>query len=177
MNARATSVLSNSDGSLDIDGNGELDALTDGLLILREYVRALRSQLTQGAIGDEAIYTDSDDIEARITALGDDLDIDKDGSVDALSDGLIILRYLFGLTDEPLTTGVISDDAQRSSSADIEEYLLQLAALWTLKLLAEKSSTDMCPAPIYLSIKTLIFNKMRVSTVQQQIPMESFRYQ
>ena len=33
---RADSVLSNSDGSLDIDGNGELDALTDGLLILRD---------------------------------------------------------------------------------------------------------------------------------------------
>ena len=123
----AISVLSNSDGSLDIDGNGELDALTDGLVILRDMFGLSGSQLIQGAIGDDAIYTDSDDIEARISSLGDNLDIDQDGSVDALSDGLIILRYLFGLTDEPLTAGVVSDDALRSSSADIEEYLLQLA--------------------------------------------------
>ena len=71
MTRRSASVLSSSDGSLDIDGNGELDALTDGLLIITGYVRALRSQLTQGAIGDDAIYTDSDDIEARISSLGD----------------------------------------------------------------------------------------------------------
>ena len=45
----AISVLSNSDGSLDIDGNGELDALTDGLLILREYVRALRRSVNPGS--------------------------------------------------------------------------------------------------------------------------------
>ena len=117
----------NSGSSLDVDGNGELDALTDGLVILRDMFGLTGSQLIQGAIGDDAIYTDSDDIEARISSLGDNLDIDQDGSVDALSDGLIILRYLFGLTDEPLTAGVVSDDALRSSSADIEEYLLQLA--------------------------------------------------
>ena len=118
---------SNSSSSLDVDGNGELDALTDGLVILRGMFGLSESELIQGAIGDEAIYTDSADIAARITALGDNLDIDNDGNVDALSDGLLILRYLFGLTDDPLTTGVISDDAQRYSAADIEEYLLQIA--------------------------------------------------
>ena len=123
----AIAVSSNSDGSLDIDGNGELDALTDGLVILRGMFGLSGSQLIQGAIGDDAIYTDSADIEARITALGDNLDIDKDGNVDALSDGLLILRYLFGLTDDPLTTGVVSGGAQRYSAADIEEYLLQIA--------------------------------------------------
>ena len=119
------SVLSNSDRSLDIDGNGELDALTDGLLILRHMFGLSGEQLTRGAIGDNSVYTDSDDIEARINSLGNNLDIDKNVSVDALSDGLIILRYLFGLSGEPLTVGVIADDAQRSA-ADIEEYLTQL---------------------------------------------------
>jgi len=126
--ARSASVLSSSVGSLDIDGNGELDALTDGLLLLRDMFGLSADQLTQGAIGDNSVYTESDDIEARISSLGDSLDIDQDGSVDALSDGLIILRYLFGLTGQPLTTGVISDDAQRSSIAEIEQYLLQLSS-------------------------------------------------
>lgn len=128
-NARAASVLSSSDGSLDIDGNGELDALTDGLLLLRSMFGLSGDQLTQGAIGDNSVYTVSDDVEARISSLGDNLDIDEDGSVDALSDGLIILRYLFGLTGEPLTTGVISDGAKRSSNAEIEGYLLQLTSV------------------------------------------------
>ena len=123
------SVLSNTDGSLDIDGNGELDALTDGLLLLRVMFGLSGDQLIQGAIGDNSVYTRSDDVEARVNLLGDNLDIDQDGSVDALSDGLIILRYLFGLSGEPLTTGVISDDAQRSSTVEIEEYLLQLATV------------------------------------------------
>ena len=55
----AISVLSNSDGSLYIDGNGELDALTDGLLILRSMFELSGGQLIQGSIGDDAIYTDS----------------------------------------------------------------------------------------------------------------------
>ena len=137
----AIAVSSNSDGSLDIDGNGELDALTDGLVILRGMFGLSGSQLIQGAIGDEAIYTDSADIAARITALGDNLDIDNDGNVDALSDGLLILRYLFGLTDDPLTTGVVSDDAQRYSAADIEEYLLQLGTFDTSSPVFTSSAT------------------------------------
>jgi hypothetical protein len=51
------------------------------------------------------------------------LDIDANGSVDALSDGLIILRYLFGLRGQSLIDGVISEDAMRAEAADIETYI------------------------------------------------------
>lgn len=50
-------------------------------------------------------------------------DIDKDGSFDALTDGLILLRHAFGLTGDNLINGVISPDANRTSAADIEAYI------------------------------------------------------
>lgn len=50
-------------------------------------------------------------------------DIDQSGSVDALSDGLILLRYFFGLRGDALINNVISPDANRTSAAEIEAYI------------------------------------------------------
>ena len=50
-------------------------------------------------------------------------DIDQNGSVDALSDGLILLRYFFGLRDGALVNDVVSPDASTTSAADIEAYI------------------------------------------------------
>jgi len=50
-------------------------------------------------------------------------DIDKDGSFDALTDGLILLRHAFGLTGDNLINGVIGPNANRASAADIEAYI------------------------------------------------------
>ena len=111
--------------TIDIDGDGDFDALTDGLLLLRSMFGLSGDPLIQGVISDNAIYTSSDDIENRISTLGSRIDIDNDGRIDALTDGLLILRYLFGLTGESLTNGVISDGAERASAVDIESYLVQ----------------------------------------------------
>ena len=58
--------------------------------------------------------------------LGDRLDIDDNGSIDALTDGLLILRYLFGLSGDTLTNGVIGSDANRTDSEQIENYISTL---------------------------------------------------
>ena len=50
-------------------------------------------------------------------------DIDQSDSVDALSDGLILLRYFFGLRGDSLISGVISPNANRTSATDIETYI------------------------------------------------------
>ena len=50
-------------------------------------------------------------------------DIDKNGSVGALTDGLILLRYFFGLRGEGLTSGAIDSNGLRTSAADIEAYI------------------------------------------------------
>ena len=96
-----TESVSVSGLNVDIDGNEQFDALTDGLLILRSMFGLTGTSLISGAVASDAVYTDAEDIQARITGLGNRLDIDNNGTVDALTDGLIILRYLFGLTADP----------------------------------------------------------------------------
>ena len=108
----------------DIDGNDQLDALTDGLILLRSMFGLTEYSLINGVLGDNAKYTSASQIEGRVASLGGSLDIDDNSRIDALTDGLIILRYLFGLRGETLITGVIASDAQRVSSADVESYIL-----------------------------------------------------
>ena len=111
---------------IDIDGNDKFDALTDGLLILRSMFGLSGTPLISGVVADDAVYKYSGQIQSRIAALGERIDIDNDGRTDALTDGLLILRYLFGLRGDVLIAGVVSDNAQRSEASDIEAYLLAL---------------------------------------------------
>lgn len=104
-------------GSLDIDGNGQYDALTDGLLLLRGMFGLTEGALITGAVASDATYKSSSETISKLDMLGDRVDIDGNGQVDALTDGLVILRYLFGLRDDVLTNGVLASDA-RITSAD-----------------------------------------------------------
>lgn len=113
--------------SIDIDGDGEFDALTDGLLLLRSMFELTDSALISNVIGRNAVYSDAEEIEYRISSISTDLDIDNDGQVDALTDGLLILRYLFELNGESLVSDVISINAQRTLPEEIELYLDSLA--------------------------------------------------
>jgi hypothetical protein len=113
-------------GSIDLDGNGEYDALTDGLLLLRGMFGLDGSALVTGTIASDAAYTESADIESRIAILGDLADIDGNGEIDALTDGLLTLRYLFGLEGDTLINGVVASDATRTSAEQIEAHLKTL---------------------------------------------------
>jgi alpha-tubulin suppressor-like RCC1 family protein len=64
---------------------------------------------------------DEDGTDSNVTSAV--LDIDANGSVDALTDGLMVLRYLFGLRGQSLIDGVISEDAMRNNASDIETYI------------------------------------------------------
>ena len=118
-----------SGSNLDIDGNGRFDALTDGLLVLRSMFGLTGAPLISGVVAADAVYTDAEDIQSRITGLGNLLDIDNNGNVDALTDGLIILRYFFGLTGDTLIKDVVASDAQRLSATDIESHMASLNSL------------------------------------------------
>ena len=52
------------------------------------------------------------------------LDVDGNGNADALSDGIILLRYLFGIRGEALTEGALGPNATRNFG-DIEIMLDQ----------------------------------------------------
>ena len=112
--------------SLDVDGNRQYDALTDGLLLLRSMFGLEGDALISDTVAADAIYDDATNIQQRIELLGESADIDADGNVDALTDGLLILRYLFGLRGDTLIDSVVSAQANRTSAEDIESHLSQL---------------------------------------------------
>ena len=105
--------------TFDIDGNGKSDALTDGLLLIRSMFGFTGDALIAGAIDTDATYISAAVIAARIDRLGNLIDIDDNGQVHALTDGLVIIRYLFGLRGESLIEGAIASDAMVTSATDI----------------------------------------------------------
>jgi hypothetical protein len=106
----------------DFDQNGQVDALTDGLLLLRHAFGLKGENLTNAAIGSGSNLT-PEEVEANVEQAIGIADIDNNGTLDALTDGLIFLRYAFGLRGDNLVSGSISSDATRTSAADIEAYI------------------------------------------------------
>ena len=50
-------------------------------------------------------------------------DVDADGEVKPLTDGLLLIRYFFGLTGDALVRGAVNGDGYRTSAEEIETYL------------------------------------------------------
>ena len=118
--------------SLDIDGNGQYDALTDGLLIVRYLFGLTDSSLTNGTLSSNATRTEPSQIVSLLDSMQDSLDIDGNQSTDALTDGLLILRYLFGLRGDALIDSVIGNDSSRDSASSIETYVKSVMPTVTL---------------------------------------------
>ncbi len=59
------------------------------------------------------------------TSCGIDLsiDVDGDGNIDPLTDGLLIIRYLFGFSGDSLISGAVGTNATRTTSTEIEDYI------------------------------------------------------
>ena len=122
LSASVLVANANAANDWDMDNSGEVDALTDGLLMLR-YSFGLRGEtLTNSAISADSSLTAAE-VLAEISAAQSISDIDGDGSVNALTDGLLLLRYLFGLSGDALISGVVSSEATRSSVSDISQYI------------------------------------------------------
>ena len=108
---------------LDIDDDGKTEALTDGLLVIRYMFGFSGNSLTSGAIGSGANRSSAQDIETLLAASSTELDIDGDGSAEALTDGLLIIRELFGFSGDTLIAGALSTSATRQTSSSVVEYL------------------------------------------------------
>lgn len=87
----SVSVLS----EYDVDGNGVDDALTDGLLVLRHEFGLAGTTLTAVALAGNATVTSPEAIGSYIDQRVSTFDLDGNGSLDALTDGLLLPRYLY----------------------------------------------------------------------------------
>ena len=116
---------------LDVDASGTSDALTDGLLVIRYLFGLRNTPLVQGAVAPSAQRSTTDIqnyLAGQTTGAPPAFDIDGNGSADALTDGLLILRYLFGVRGAPLIQGAVGSGASRQTSGDIEGYLATLTS-------------------------------------------------
>ena len=119
----ALSTIGNS--ILDIDANGAYLPESDGVLVLR-YLFGLRgSALTTGALGTGATRTGEPQMSAYLLDILPLLDVDGNGKVDALTDGLNIMRKLLGMTGSAITANALGAGATRPT-ADIEAYIQTL---------------------------------------------------
>ncbi|MCK4492986.1 MAG: carboxypeptidase-like regulatory domain-containing protein [Methylococcales bacterium] len=112
--------------ALDVDGDGKVDALTDGILLIRHQFGFSGEKLTSGALSSKSTRTTPEAIKKYIVSLGNKTDVDGSNNIDALSDGILSIRYMFGFRGEQLTKGAISNTATRKSPDDVFIYLTNL---------------------------------------------------
>ena len=106
----------------DFDGNGSADALTDGLMLLRYTFGIQTLDMTTDAISADATLSPTQIVDNMQRTLSV-ADIDGNGTTDALTDGLLLLRYMFGLNGDALVDSAVSSEATRTSAEAIEEYI------------------------------------------------------
>lgn len=107
---------------IDVDGNKTTDALTDGLLILRYLFNLTGPALVDGAVAADATRKSAESIAQYLDGLRPQLDVDASGQIDALSDGLMIVRYLFGIRGDLLVAGATGPASTRTTP-QIESYI------------------------------------------------------
>ena len=124
--------------NLDVDGNGTVSALGDGLMVIRKLFGSAfdGDKLTNKAMSNDATRSTTeihDFIQAGMDAKV--LDVDGDGSVTALGDGLMIIRKLFGsaFAGDALTSKAISTDATRTTD-EIHDYIAAMSTVDTIGL-------------------------------------------
>ena len=68
------------------------------------------------------------DREHGSPTLGDQLDIDGDGEIAPLTDGVLVVRWLFGFRGDELVAFAVDEvDCTRCTAAAIESYLAGLS--------------------------------------------------
>jgi hypothetical protein len=111
--------------TLDADGNASADALTDGLLFIRYLFGIRGASLIDNSVANDCSHCSVAELEPILEQCGTTgtSDIDGNGQIDALTDGLLIIRYLFGIRGESLIEASVAADCSRCTVLEIETYL------------------------------------------------------
>lgn len=128
--SQTNAFLTDNDGAFDIDGDGQILATTDGLLVARFIDDPAQPPKISDAIAKESTRTTSQLVYAHLQNLAQRgrLDVDDDGEVTADEDAILILRHLAGIglsaTDEQaLTNGINLVGSNRTLPYDIAAFI------------------------------------------------------
>ena len=111
--------------SLDIDGNGTINAPNDGLIIFKYLLNSNANNL-HTTIATDAIDSrkTSAQLKVYLDNAGTILDVDGNGTINAPNDGLIIFKYLLNSNANNLHTTIATDAIDgRKTSAQLKVYL------------------------------------------------------
>ena len=92
-------------------------------MVIRHLFGFSGDSLTSGAVSSDASRDASDSIASYLTDADSQLDIDGDGESKPLTDGLLLIRYLFGFSGDSLISGAIGDGAERDTAEAVEAYI------------------------------------------------------
>jgi hypothetical protein len=110
--------------ALDVDADGSFGALTDALVLLRFGFGFRGEALVAGAVSEESCARcTAPAIEAFVSDLGLAADIDGNGEVTPLTDGVTLLRWAFGVRGAALVADAVQSGCTRCTAEQIESYL------------------------------------------------------
>ena len=92
------------------------------MLVIRHLFGFSGTSLVNGAT-EEGARTSAEEISIYLDEASSELDIDGDGESKPLTDGLLLIRYLFGFSGDSLINGAVGLEATRSSAEEIEAYI------------------------------------------------------
>ncbi len=113
--------------SLDIDGNGTINASNDGLIIFKYLLNSnannLHTTISSNAADDRKTTAQ---LKAYLDNSGDILDIDGNGTTNASNDGLIVFKYLLNSNANNLHTTIASNaPGSKTTTINLKAYLDQ----------------------------------------------------
>ena len=111
--------------SLDIDGNGTINASNDGLIIFKYLLNSnannLHTTISSNAADDRKTTAE---LKAYLDSAGGILDIDGNGTTNASNDGLIVFKYLLNSNANNLHTTIASNAVgSKTTTIDLKAYL------------------------------------------------------
>lgn len=112
--------------NFDLDRNGVVNALSDGLLIMRYLLGVRNTALVDKVVEPTGHRLDAKVIANELELKQTMLDIDCNGKSEAWTDGLLIERYLFGFRGDALIMGAVDTKGCRLAGSKIETYLQAL---------------------------------------------------
>ena len=92
-------------------------------MVIRHLFGFSGDALISGAVSGDAGRGASGASAGYLADAGLELDIDGDGESKPLTDGLLLIRYLFGFSGDSLISGAIGSGAERDTAGEVEAYI------------------------------------------------------
>jgi hypothetical protein len=106
--------------SLDVDGNGAVEAMTDGVLGMRFLLGFTGPALVAGALGPGATRDTGPLVAAYLEGCRYPLlDADGSGVSESMRDGVVLMRYLLEFRGQALVAGATAAGCTRCTAGEI----------------------------------------------------------